>query len=40
MRPQFRAIGYEVNLLYIAGLLALVLGNPSLFSIDAILRPP
>ncbi len=27
MRPQFRAIGYEVNLLYIAGLLALVLGN-------------
>ncbi len=37
---QFGTIGYEVNLLYIAGLLALVLGNPSLFSIDAILRPP
>jgi len=34
---QFGTIGYEVNLLYIAGLLALVLGNPSPFSIDAIL---
>lgn len=38
--PQFGTIGYEVNLLYIAGLLTLVLGNPSPFSIDALLALP
>ena len=32
--PQFGTVGYEVNLLYIAGLLALVLGGPSPFSFD------
>jgi putative oxidoreductase len=32
--PQFGTIGYEVNLLYIAGLLALVLGGASPFSVD------
>jgi len=35
--PQFGTIGYELNLLYIAGLLALVLGGPSPFSVDAML---
>lgn len=35
--PQFGTIGYEVNLLYIGGLLALILGSPSPFSIDALL---
>ena len=35
--PRFGTIGYEVNLLYIAAVLTLVLGNPSPFSIDAIL---
>lgn len=34
---QFGKIGYELNLLYIAGLLTLALGNPSPFSIDALL---
>lgn len=32
--PQFGTIGYEVNLLYIAGLLTLVLGGASPFSVD------
>ncbi len=31
---QFGKIGYELNLLYIAGLLALVLGGASPFSVD------
>ena len=35
--PQFGTIGYELNLLYIAGLLALVLGGPGPFSVDAML---
>ena len=34
---QFGTIGYEVNLLYIAGLLALVLGGASPFSVDRLL---
>ena len=33
--PQFGKIGYELNLLYIAGLFALALGGPGPFSIDA-----
>ncbi len=32
--PQFGTIGYEVNLLYTAGLRALVLGGASPFSVD------
>jgi putative oxidoreductase len=32
--PQFGPPGYEVNLLYIAGLLALILGGAGPFSID------
>ena len=32
--PEFGSPGYEVNLLYIAGLLALVLGGAGAFSID------
>ena len=32
--PQFGTIGYEVNLLYIAGLLALILGGASPLSVD------
>ena len=32
--PQFGPPGYEVNLLYIAGLLALILGGAGAFSID------
>jgi len=32
--PQFGTIGYEVNLLYIAGLLTLVLGGASPLSVD------
>jgi putative oxidoreductase len=32
--PQFGKIGYELNLLYIAGLFALSLGGPGPFSID------
>ena len=35
--PQFGPPGYEVNLLYIAGLLALTLGGAGLFSIDRLL---
>jgi putative oxidoreductase len=35
--PQFGPPGYEVNLLYIAGLLALVLGGAGHFSIDRLL---
>ena len=32
--PQFGPPGYEINLLYIAGLLALILGGAGLWSID------
>jgi putative oxidoreductase len=35
--PQFGPPGYEVNLLYIAGLLALILGGAGRFSIDRLL---
>ena len=35
--PQFGPPGYEVNLLYIAGLLALILGGPGPLSIDRLL---
>jgi putative oxidoreductase len=35
--PQFGPPGYEVNLLYIAGLLALILGGAGLCSIDGLL---
>src|SRR5262245_3602103 len=35
--PQYGPPGYEVNLLYIAGLLALVLGGAGPFSIDRLL---
>ena len=35
--PQFGPPGYEVNLLYIAGLLALILGGAGSFSIDRLL---
>jgi putative oxidoreductase len=35
--PQFGPPGYEVNLLYIAGLLALILGGAGHFSIDRLL---
>jgi putative oxidoreductase len=34
--PQFGPPGYEVNLLYIAGLLALILGGAGPLSIDAL----
>ena len=34
--PQFGKIGYELNLLYIAGLFALALGGPGPFSLDAL----
>jgi putative oxidoreductase len=37
--PQFGPPGYEVNLLYIAGLLALILGGAGPFSIDRLLAP-
>ena len=33
--PQFGPPGYEVNLLYIAGLVALIVGGPGALSIDA-----
>lgn len=33
--PQFGPPGYEVNLLYIAGLLALIIGGPGALSFDA-----
>jgi putative oxidoreductase len=32
--PQFGPLGYEINLLYIAGLLALILGGAGTLSID------
>jgi putative oxidoreductase len=35
--PRFGPPGYEVNLLYIAGLLALILGGAGSFSIDRLL---
>jgi putative oxidoreductase len=35
--PQFGPPGYEINLLYIAGLLALIFGGAGAFSIDRIL---
>jgi putative oxidoreductase len=35
--PRFGPPGYEVNLLYIGGLLALILGGAGLFSIDRLL---
>jgi putative oxidoreductase len=35
--PQFGPPGYEVNLLYIAGLLALILGGAGAFSLDRLL---
>ena len=35
--PQFGTIGYELNLLYIAGLLTLALGGASPFSVDRLL---
>ena len=35
--PQFGPPGYEVNLLYIAGLLALILGGGGRLSIDRLL---
>ena len=35
---EFGPVGYEVNLLYIAGLLALVLGGPGRLSVDRWLR--
>lgn len=34
---KFGTVGYEVNLLYIAGLLALVFGGASPFSVDSLL---
>ena len=37
--PQFGPPGYEVNLLYIAGLLALTLGGAGPLSIDGLLTP-
>ena len=37
--PQFGPPGYEVNLLYIAGLVALMLGGAGPFSIDRLLTP-
>jgi putative oxidoreductase len=36
--PQFGPPGYEVNLLYIAGLLTLILAGAGSFSIDRLLR--
>ena len=33
--PQFGPPGYEVNLLYIAGLLAVIIGGPGALSVDA-----
>lgn len=36
--PLFGPPGYEVALLYIAGLMALILGGPGLLSIDSMLR--
>jgi putative oxidoreductase len=36
--PQFGMPGYEINLLYIAGLLALILGGAGAYSIDRVRR--
>jgi putative oxidoreductase len=35
--PQFGPPGYEINLLYMAGLLALALSGPTILSIDKLL---
>jgi len=37
--PQFGPPGYEINLLYIAGLVALILGGAGLLSIDVLRKP-
>jgi putative oxidoreductase len=37
--PQFGPPGYEINLLYIAGLLALALAGPTALSVDAARTP-
>ena len=37
--PQFSPPGYEVNLLYIAGLLALILAGAGSLSVDGLLTP-
>ena len=34
--PHFGQPGYETNLLYLAGLAALVLGGPGPFALDAV----
>jgi putative oxidoreductase len=36
--PQFGPVGYEVNLLYLACLAALVLGGPGPFALDALIE--
>ncbi|HEY7391899.1 MAG TPA: DoxX family protein [Bryobacteraceae bacterium] len=36
--PQFGPVGYEVNLLYLACLAALVLGGPGPFALNSLLR--
>jgi putative oxidoreductase len=36
--PQFGPPGYEINLLYIAALVALAVSEPTAFSVDAWLR--
>jgi putative oxidoreductase len=38
--PLFGPPGYEINLLYVAGLLALILAGPSVLSIDRRLANP
>jgi putative oxidoreductase len=38
--PQFGMPGYEVNLLFIAGLLALLLGGAGVLSVDAARQKP
>ena len=37
--PQFGPVGYEVNLLYLACLAALVLGGAGPFALDALFKP-
>ncbi|WP_379843434.1 DoxX family protein [Larkinella bovis] len=37
--PQFGPPGYEINLLYIAGLLSLMLTGAGVFSLDAVIPP-
>jgi len=37
--PQFGPVGYEVNLLYLACLAALVLGGAGPLALDAVLKP-